>query len=182
MLGQFPVIGDQIKVHALTGHTLALVIGLVIALLGGLGVTQAAQNAFNRVWAVPFKDRPEFPQVAAAGTRAARRARVPVHDSRPRSPASSRASVGRWSRSRASRSRSRSTSGCISAAFRFLTAATIPTRSLWVGVAFAAVFLEILQLVGGIYINHVVAARERDLLAVRARDRAARVATPWSRS
>ena len=45
--------------------------------------------------------------------------------------------------------------GLYLAAFRFLTAATIRTRSLWLGVAFAAVFLEILQLAGGIYINHV---------------------------
>ena len=45
--------------------------------------------------------------------------------------------------------------GLYLAAFRFLTAATIPTRSLCIGVAFAAVFLEILQLAGGIYINHV---------------------------
>ena len=46
--------------HALSGKVTALVIGLLTSLWGGLGVTQAAQNAFNRVWAVPFKDRPDF--------------------------------------------------------------------------------------------------------------------------
>ena len=45
---------------ALHGSVVALVIGLVTSLLAGLGVTQAAQNAFDRVWAVPFKDRPNF--------------------------------------------------------------------------------------------------------------------------
>ena len=44
MLGQFPVIGQQIGAHALTGNVTALVIGLVTSLLGGLGVTQAAQK------------------------------------------------------------------------------------------------------------------------------------------
>ena len=46
--------------------------------------------------------------------------------------------------------------GLYVAAFRFLTTATIPTRSLWLGAAVGAVFLTILSLVGGIYINHVV--------------------------
>src|SRR5437660_6065655 len=54
VLGQFPVIGGQIQLHALTGHAATLAIGLVTSLLGGLAVTQAAQNAFDKVWAVPF--------------------------------------------------------------------------------------------------------------------------------
>ena len=37
---------------ALSGKVTALVIGLLTALWGGLGVTIAAQNAFNRIWAV----------------------------------------------------------------------------------------------------------------------------------
>ena len=60
VLGQFPVIGDQIKVNALTGHTVALVVGLLGSLWGGLGVTQAMQGAFDRIWAVPFKHRRDF--------------------------------------------------------------------------------------------------------------------------
>src|SRR5207248_5338549 len=60
VLGQFPVINQTIKLHALTGRVSSLVVGLVTSLFGGLGVTNAAQNAFDRVWAVPFKDRPDF--------------------------------------------------------------------------------------------------------------------------
>ena len=67
MLAQFPVIGQQIQVHALTGHAAALAIGLLTSLLGGLGVTQQAQNAFDKVWAVPFKDRPDFIQSRLRG-------------------------------------------------------------------------------------------------------------------
>jgi len=60
VLGQFPVIGQQIHVHSLEGSGTALVIGLAGALWGGLGVTQAAQRAFDHVWAVPHKKRPDF--------------------------------------------------------------------------------------------------------------------------
>ena len=37
-----------------------LAIGLVGSLLAGLGITGATQNAFNRIWSVPFKHRPSF--------------------------------------------------------------------------------------------------------------------------
>ena len=154
VLGQFPVIGDQIKVHALTGHTLALVIGLVVALLGGLGVTQAAQNAFNRVWAVPFKDRSDF-----LGSRLRGLALLAALGSLFIVATVMSGLVtglgGPLVKVAAIVLSLVVNFGLYLAAFRFLTAATIRTRSLWLGVAFAAVFLEILQLAGGIYINHV---------------------------
>jgi YihY family inner membrane protein len=56
----FPVIGDQIagNVHSLHGNVTALVVGILISVYGGLGVTQAAINAMNQLWAVPVADRP----------------------------------------------------------------------------------------------------------------------------
>lgn len=57
---RFPVIGDQIKVGTLKGSGLALAVGLVGALWGGLAVMQAAQDAMNEVWEVPRKERPNF--------------------------------------------------------------------------------------------------------------------------
>jgi len=62
-LAQFPIIGDQIKtnVKALSGSAgVALGIGTLVALWAGLGVTNAAQNAFNDVWGVPLTGRPDF--------------------------------------------------------------------------------------------------------------------------
>ncbi|HEX3909560.1 MAG TPA: YihY/virulence factor BrkB family protein [Solirubrobacteraceae bacterium] len=59
-LGQFPILSDQLKLHSLSGSGVALAIGVVGSLLAGMGVTSAAQNAFNRIWDVPFKDRPNF--------------------------------------------------------------------------------------------------------------------------
>ncbi len=59
-LGQFPIIGDQLKIGTLSGSGVALAVGLVGSLLAGMGMTNAAQNAFNRIWDVPFKHRPNF--------------------------------------------------------------------------------------------------------------------------
>src|SRR5580658_5333775 len=61
-LSQFPIIGQQLEqnVHSLTGSPVGLAIGVVGSLLAGLGITGAAQNAFNEVWSVPHKHRPNF--------------------------------------------------------------------------------------------------------------------------
>jgi YihY family inner membrane protein len=56
---QFPVIGTDLgQPKHLGGGTLKVVVGLVGALYGGLGVAQALQNAMNVVWAVPRNCRP----------------------------------------------------------------------------------------------------------------------------
>ncbi len=59
-LSRFPVIGQQLaeNVQSLRGSAVAVVVGLVGGLYGSLGVVQAAQNAFNKVWAVPRNARP----------------------------------------------------------------------------------------------------------------------------
>src|SRR3954447_13433567 len=59
-LGQFPVIGDQMRVGQLPGSGLALAIGLVGALWGGMGAVMAMQNALDGVWNVPLKHRPNL--------------------------------------------------------------------------------------------------------------------------
>jgi YihY family inner membrane protein len=155
VLGQFPVIGDQIQLHSLTGSVTTLVVGVVISLLGGLGVTRAAQNAFDQVWAVPRKHRPDFLKsrlrglalIVALGIVFVIATIITGFASGIHGPLGKIAAllVGLL------------VNGALfTAAFRFLTAAKIPTGSLWVGVALAAVFWTILQIFGGIYINHVV--------------------------
>ena len=57
-LAQFPVIGDQLgEPDQLSGGAVALVVGIVGALYGGLGVGQALQHAMDSVWAVPRNNR-----------------------------------------------------------------------------------------------------------------------------
>ncbi|HEY6745157.1 MAG TPA: YihY/virulence factor BrkB family protein [Mycobacteriales bacterium] len=59
-LSRLPVIGTQIadNVQSLRGNTVAVVVGALGGLYGSLGVVQATQNAFNKVWAVPRNNRP----------------------------------------------------------------------------------------------------------------------------
>jgi inner membrane protein YhjD len=60
-VSQFPIVGTQLQrnVHSLAGNGFALGIGAAGSLYGGLGVVQAGHNAFNRVWAVPRRERPD---------------------------------------------------------------------------------------------------------------------------
>lgn len=62
-LADFPIIGEQLQsnVHSLNRTGIGLVVGLVGTFLGTRGVASAAQSAFNRLWAVPYKRRPGFP-------------------------------------------------------------------------------------------------------------------------
>ncbi|MEB4209861.1 YihY/virulence factor BrkB family protein [Mycobacterium sp. 94-17] len=58
-LSQFPVLGAQLHhPEGLSGGTVGVLVGLLGALYGGLGVGQALQNAMDTVWAVPKHKRP----------------------------------------------------------------------------------------------------------------------------
>jgi len=57
-LSQFPVIGAELgRPRRISGGTVGLVIGVVGALYGGLGVAQVTQYAMNTMWAVPRNER-----------------------------------------------------------------------------------------------------------------------------
>ncbi len=57
-LSQFPIIGDQLRTTGLSGSGAGIVVGLLGAIYGGLGVAQALQNAMNVAWRVPVNRRP----------------------------------------------------------------------------------------------------------------------------
>ena len=61
-LGNFPIIGDQLRsqTHALTGNALGIVVGSLLLLYGALGLGLATQSAMNTVWNVPFVRWPSF--------------------------------------------------------------------------------------------------------------------------
>jgi YihY family inner membrane protein len=61
-IAQFPVSGPQIRgsIKTIQGSGIALVVGIVGILWGGLGITQSAQDAMNAIWNIPRKDRPNF--------------------------------------------------------------------------------------------------------------------------
>ena len=64
---QFPSVGNSLPLHSISGSVVALIIGIITSLWAGLGVTNAAQNLMNTVWAVPHKDRPNFVQSRLRG-------------------------------------------------------------------------------------------------------------------
>jgi membrane protein len=58
-LGQFPIVGTQLAdPHGVSASGVGLAIGILGTIYGGLGVTQAAQNAMNTIWRVPRNSRP----------------------------------------------------------------------------------------------------------------------------
>jgi membrane protein len=157
-LSQFPIIGNQLQsnVHSLKGSGAGLAIGLLGSLLAGLGITGATQNAFNQVWHIPHKHRPNFLTsrlrglgllvvlgiLAIASTVAAGFVTAGGNGAL--------ATVG----------------GVLIAfivnlllfftAFRLLTAEDIDTRDLLPGAIVAAVLWTLLQHLGGYYVDHVV--------------------------
>jgi len=61
-VADFPIVGDQIRhnIGSVQGSGIALVIGILGTLYGGLGIANAAQDAMNKVWEVPMGTRPGF--------------------------------------------------------------------------------------------------------------------------
>jgi YihY family inner membrane protein len=68
-LSQFPVVGDQLRTNigGFKGSGVALAIGIVGALWGGMGALDAMQNAMNTVWNVPKVHRPNLIQTRLRG-------------------------------------------------------------------------------------------------------------------
>jgi YihY family inner membrane protein len=155
-LGQIPLIRDQINLHSLTGSPPALAIGIVVSLLAGMGITNASQTAFNRIWHVPFKHRPNFlfARLRGLGTLAILGTMVIV------------SSVAAGFVGAASHGAAAVVAGIVVAlainlatfllAFKVLTAAELSWRVLLPGAIVAAVFWQLLQLLGGYYIEHLL--------------------------
>lgn len=59
---QFPVLGTQLEgsIRTIQGSGLALVVGILGTLWGGLGITQSFQDALNDIWNIPRRVRPNF--------------------------------------------------------------------------------------------------------------------------
>lgn len=157
VLAQFPIVGRDIRdnIHELHGHVLALVIGVVTSLLAGLGVTQAAQNAMDRVWAVPFKDRPDFLRSRLRGLTLLVSLGVLFILATLASGLVTGGLGGPLAKIGGIVLSLLLNLGLFLAAFRFMTSTTIATRCLLIGATLAAVAWTILQAVGGIYISHV---------------------------
>ncbi|MGH2856107.1 MAG: YihY/virulence factor BrkB family protein [Solirubrobacteraceae bacterium] len=156
VLGQLPVIGSRIQLHSLGGSVIALILGVVTSLFAGLGVTSAAQNALDRVWAVPFKDRPNFLMSRLRGLGLLTLLGVLFLVSTAASGLVSGGLGGGLAVAAGYVLSLLVNLILFLAAFRFLTANSVTTRDLLSGAIVAAVLWTILQAVGGYYVKHVV--------------------------
>jgi membrane protein len=158
VLKEFPIIGPQIQtgIHALHGKAITLIIGIAGALWGGLGVTNASQNAFNKVWAVPLKERPNYIQTRLRGIGVLALLGVLFIASSLASGLVTGGVGGPLAKVAGIALSLILDVFLFLAAFRLLTSAQVGTRCLMQGVLVAAVMWEILQVVGGIYVGHVL--------------------------
>jgi membrane protein len=159
---EFPIIGSQL--HAQLGTTalphsgIALVIGILGAILGGRGLANAVQHTLNTLWAVPKVDRPGFPfnylrtfgllgllglgvALTAAAATVAGAGRV----------------IGLSGTGVHVLGIAVSTAidiGLFLAAFRLATARTVSTRSLLLGAVLSAIAWQILLILAGVIVAH----------------------------
>jgi membrane protein len=158
-LSQFPVVGDQLgEPRGLSGGTLGVVIGVLGALYGGLGVAQAVQHAMNTAWAVPRNNRPNpflargrsLLLLSSAGTAVIGTTAL-----------SALGANGTGSLGVVVRTLVLVASVLINAvvfvfAFRLATSRHLTVREVLPGALTAAVLWQLLQTFGVTYVNHVI--------------------------
>jgi YihY family inner membrane protein len=152
----FPAVGKYLQFTSLHGHLLALILGLVTSVWSGLGVTNAAQNALDTVWAVPFKARPDFLHSRLRGLVLLVTLGVLFLVATGASGVVSGGLGGPGARVAGIAGSFVLNVILFLAAFRLLTARSVETRCLWVGVLIAAIFWTVLQAVGGLYVGHAL--------------------------
>jgi membrane protein len=153
-LGQFPIISDQLKLQPLKGSVAGLAIGVAGSLLAGMGITGATQNAFNRIWHVPFKQRPNWllARVRGVGTLALLATLSIVSTL-------AAGFVGAGSHSTPAVAAGVAVAlvsnfALFLGVFKLLTAVELSWRQLLPGVILATVFWQLLQHLGGLYVDH----------------------------
>jgi YihY family inner membrane protein len=153
-LGQFPLIGDQLRLHSLSGSGVALAIGLVGTLLGGLAITSALQFAFDRIWAVPYERRPDFLMSRLRGLGALAILAVLTIVSTAAGGSLGTASHGAGEVIAATVVALAFNLALFMTLFKLLSATRLHWRQLLPGVVLAAVLWQALQALGGLYLTH----------------------------
>jgi YihY family inner membrane protein len=145
-----------IQFNSIKGSGAALIIGVVTSLWSGLGVTGAAQNALDTVWAVPKKSRPNFLQSKARGVLLLVSLGVLFIVATLLSGIVTGGFGGAVTKVLGIAVSFLANVVLFAFAFRFMTAKTVPSRDLRSGVVVAAVFWTALQVLGGLYVKHVL--------------------------
>jgi len=156
-LGQFPVIGHELQTHSLRGSGLGLGLGLAGSLWAGTAVIIAMQNAVDQLWGIPFSDRPGYLRarvraftlmlVLGAGL---------IATAAFGELATIGAGLGLGLKVASITLSALFDCGLFWLGFRILSNRRVPWRSLCAGAIPAGIAYECLQLVGGVYIHHVL--------------------------
>ncbi len=157
-LSQFPIIGTQLQsnVHSLKGSVPALAIGLVGSTLAGLGITGATQSAFNKVWEVPRQRQLGFLAWRLHGLGLLVVFGLLSIVSTVAAGYVTAQTTGAFGLTAGVVVALAANLLLFFAVFRLLTSEEIDTRDLLPGVIVAAILWQILQHVGGLYVDHVV--------------------------
>jgi membrane protein len=162
-LAQFPIVGEQLgRPQGIQGSATAVVVGSLTAIYGVVGLGQAAQNAVNVVWAIPRNSRlnPVLSRLrslvwlvlaglalvfVAVLTSIASHVEVFGKDLGP---------GARWLGAAAAVV---FTTGVLVLMMRLATPQQEHVRDVLPGAALIAVLWQLLQVVGGVYVSHVIA-------------------------
>jgi membrane protein len=157
-LSQFPVIGDQLgQPQRLGGGVGGLVIGVLGALYGGLGVAQATQNMMNTAWAVPRNSRPN--PVKARGRSLLLLATVGVallSTTVISALGGGAGAFGAAARVLLIAASVALNAGAFILAFRIATTRELTTQQVAPGAVAAAIVWQLLQSFGAVYVGNVV--------------------------
>jgi YihY family inner membrane protein len=151
----FPSLGNLIHFNAISGSLAALIIGVLTALYAGLGITNAARNAMDTVWAVPRKDRASWIQSKLRGVMLLVSLGLLFVVSSFASGAVSSGFGGAGTKIAGYVVSIIVNFGLFFISFRLMTDADRSRSDLWTGALFGAVVWTILQSVGGYYLKHV---------------------------
>ncbi|WP_413767386.1 YihY/virulence factor BrkB family protein [Rhodococcus pyridinivorans] len=156
-LADFPILGTQLRssTHPLRGNGVALVLGILGALYGAQGLGQAAQNAMNTVWNVPFKDWPGFVGRRVRGLTILVLLGVGILVSTTLIGLASR--FGPLSGTWATAAGAVVNFAVFMVSFTVLTSKTVRVRDVAVGAVIATVFWEILQRIGDWFVRYTLA-------------------------
>ena len=159
VLGTFPIVGHDLRVHALTGNGVALGVGLTLSLWAGGRVFIAAESVMDQIWGIPPRRRPGF---VAVRLRALLLGLVLGSGAVGTSALNAFGTVGAghgllWRIG----SFAFSTAANVALfwlAFRLLTADQVSWRQLRGGAVLAAFAWELLLAGGSLYVHYVVAS------------------------
>ena len=151
----YPALERVVNFESLHGHWYVLIAGLLTSLWSGLGVTSAAQNALDTIWAVPRKRRPNFIQSKLRGVGLLFAIGILFVIATAASGLVSGGLGGDAAEVGGVAVSLLANVLLFVVSFRLLTSPTIPTRRLLIGAGVAAIFWTILQAAGGVYVGRV---------------------------